>query len=203
MGRQGKLIILSGPSGVGKGTVCEALKAMRNDLKVSISATTRAKRPQEKDGENYFFYSPAEFNALIDRGELIEFAKVHGNYYGTPKAYVLDQLAAGENVLLEIDVQGAMQVKQNMPGGVYIFLLPPHRGDLESRIRKRGSENEDSIHLRLANAGKEISMLHDYDFAVVNDEVDRCAEMVSHIIDAENQRIDTELIETYWEEFHD
>lgn len=203
MRRQGKLIILSGPSGVGKGTVCEALKAMRNDLKVSISATTRAKRPQEKDGENYFFYTPAEFNALIDRGELIEFAKVHSNYYGTPKAYVLDQLAAGQNVLLEIDVQGAMQVKQNMPGGVYIFLLPPHRGDLESRIRKRGSENEDSIHLRLANAGKEISMLHDYDFAVVNDEVDRCAEMVSHIIDAENQRIDTELIETYWEEFHD
>lgn len=203
MRRQGKLIILSGPSGVGKGTVCEALKAKRKDLKVSISATTRAKRPQEKDGENYYFHSLAEFNTLIDRGELIEFAKVHGNYYGTPKAYVLDRLAAGENVLLEIDVQGAMQVKQNMPGGVYIFLLPPHRDDLESRIRNRGSENEESIHLRLTNAKKEISMLHDYDYAVVNDEVDRCAEMVSHIIDAENQRIDAELIETYWEEFHD
>lgn len=203
MRRQGKLIILSGPSGVGKGTVCEALKAMRSDLKVSISATTRAKRPQEKDGENYFFYSLEDFNALIDRGELIEFAKVHGNYYGTPKAYVMEQLAAGENVLLEIDVQGAMQVKQNMPGGVYIFLLPPHREDLELRIRKRGSEDEDSLHLRLANANKEISMLHDYDFAVVNDEVNRCAQLVSHIIDAENQRIDKELIETYWEEFHD
>ena len=96
-----------------------------------------------------------------------------------------------------------MQVKQNMPGGVFIFLLPPHRDDLEARIRKRGSEDEDSIHLRLFNAKKEISMLHDYDFAVVNDEVSRCAEMVSHIIDAENQRIDAKLIENYWEEFHD
>lgn len=203
MRRQGHLIIISGPSGVGKGTVCEALKKMRPDLKVSISATTRKKRPMEKDGENYFFYTKEEFNALIDEGALLEFAQVHGNYYGTPKAYVMEQLEQGEDVILEIDVQGAMQVKQNMPGGVFIFLLPPHRDDLEARIRKRGSEDEDSIHLRLFNAKKEISVLHDYDFAVVNDEVSRCAEMVSHIIDAENQRIDAKLIENYWEEFHD
>ncbi len=203
MRRDGHLIIISGPSGVGKGTVCEALRAMRPDLTVSISATTRKKRPAEVDGENYYFYSIDEFNALIDHGELIEYAKVHGNYYGTPKNFVLEQLDAGADVILEIDVQGAMQVKRNMPGGVYIFLLPPHKKDLEARIRKRGTEDEDNIHLRICNARDEISMLHDYDYAVINEDVQECATMVSHIIDAENQRIDANLMKKYWEEFHD
>ncbi|MDD7593664.1 MAG: guanylate kinase [Peptoniphilaceae bacterium] len=203
MRREGHLIIISGPSGVGKGTVCTALKAMRPELKVSISATTRKKRPTEVDGENYFFYDENGFYELIQQGELIEYAKVHGNYYGTPKAYVMDQLDAGEDVILEIDVQGAMQVKQNMPGGIYIFLLPPHKNDLEARIRNRGTEDEANIELRLHNAQEEISMLHDYDYAVINEDVDECATLVSHIIDAENQRIDARLMRKYWEEFHD
>lgn len=203
MQRKGHLIIISGPSGVGKGTVCEALMAKRSDLKLSISATTRKKRPQEVDGENYYFYSMEAFNRLISEEKLLEYAKVHGNYYGTPKDYVLDQLEKGEDVILEIDVQGAMQVKQNFQGGVYIFLLPPKRGDLEDRIRKRGTEDEESIHTRLANAGGEISMLYDYDYAVINDNVEECARTVSHIIDAENQRIDSQLMRKYQEEFHD
>lgn len=203
MRREGHLIIISGPSGVGKGTVCAALKEMRPELKVSISATTRKKRPTEKDGENYFFYDQDAFDALIHHGELIEYAQVHGNYYGTPKAFVMEQLDAGEDVILEIDVQGAMQVKQNMPGGIYIFLLPPHKIDLETRIRNRGTEDEANIELRLHNAQEEISMLNDYDYAVINADVEECATMVSHIIDAENQRIDARLMKKYWEEFHD
>lgn len=203
MRREGHLIIISGPSGVGKGTVCQALRELRPSLKVSISATTRPKRPMEIDGENYYFYSMEQFNELIDHGELIEYANVHGNYYGTPRQYVLDQLEQGEDVILEIDVQGAMQVKQTMPGGVFIFLLPPHRVDLEERIRGRGTEDEKNILLRMHNAKDEISMLNDYDYAVINDDVEACARTISHIIDAENQRIDARLMKKYWEEFHD
>lgn len=203
MRRSGHLIIISGPSGVGKGTVCAELMRIRSDLTLSISATTRPKRPKEVNGENYYFYSIEEFNDLIDRGELLEFAQVHGNYYGTPKAFVEEKIEEGHDVILEIDVQGAMQVKQNIDAGIFIFLLPPKVVDLETRIRKRATENEENILLRLKNAEQEISMLHDYDYAVVNDDVGRCAETISKIIDAENQRIDTELMTKYWREFND
>ncbi|MDD7542604.1 MAG: guanylate kinase [Peptoniphilaceae bacterium] len=203
MGKIGHLIVISGPSGVGKGTVCAELMRIRPDLRLSISATTRAKRPAEVEGENYFFRSLNEFNQLIDEGKLIEFAKVHGNYYGTPKDFVVEQIQSGQDVILEIDVQGAMQVKQNMANGVFIFLLPPHRCDLEQRIRQRGTEEEEAIRVRMGNAKKEIAMLIDYDYAVINDQVDDCARTISHIIDAENRRINRNLLEEYWEEFHD
>lgn len=203
MHRKGRLFIISGPSGVGKGTVCAALMKKRHDLKLSISATTRPKRPQEVDGENYFFHSIEEFNDLIAQGALIEHAQVHGNFYGTPKKFVLDQLELGNNVILEIDVQGAMQVRENMPEAIFIFLLPPHYEDLEKRIRHRGSEDDAQIQLRLKNSKKEIAMLKDYDYGVINKDVDRCVELVSHIIDAEDQRIDSDLLEAYWREFND
>lgn len=203
MRRQGHLIIISGPSGVGKGTVCQDLMKMRPDLKLSISATTRKKRPGEINGENYYFYSLDEFNALIGNGDLLEYAKVHGNYYGTPREFVQKELQEGYDVILEIDVQGAMQVKRNFDEGIFIFLLPPKKEDLEKRIRSRGSETEASIHLRLANAGGEISMLYDYDYAVINKDIEECARTISHIIDAESQRIDPELMKIYKEEFDD
>ncbi|MDY3051825.1 MAG: guanylate kinase [Ndongobacter sp.] len=203
MRRQGHLIVISGPSGVGKGTVCAELMRRRPDLTLSISATTRKKRPAEVNGENYYFYSVDEFNALIDDNRLIEFAQVHGNYYGTPRDFVEQKLEEGHDVILEIDVQGAMQVKRNSSEGVFIFLLPPKLHDLEDRIRHRATEQESEIALRLKNAEKEIAMLHDYNYAVVNDEVGTCAETISKIIDAENQRIDSNLIQSYWREFHD
>lgn len=201
--RNGHLIVISGPSGVGKGTVCEELMRIRPDLTLSISATTREKRDYEVSGENYYFYTKEEFNQLIDEGKLLEYAQVHGNYYGTPKAFVEEQVASGHNVILEIDVQGAMQVKQNVDSGVFIFLLPPKVNDLESRIRHRNTESEEEMRLRLKNAEEEISMLHDYDYAVVNNVVEECAETISKIIDAEDQRVDVQLMERYKEEFDD
>nr|WP_072514196.1 guanylate kinase [Ndongobacter massiliensis] len=203
MRRNGHLIIISGPSGVGKGTVCAELMRRRPDLTLSISATTRRKRPTEIDGESYYFYSIEAFNQLIDDGELLEYAQVHGNYYGTPRRFVEEKINAGCDVILEIDVQGAMQVKRSMEDGVFIFLLPPEIRDLEERIRHRATENEEEIRTRLKNAGKDLSMLHDYDYAVINDQVETCAQTISKIIDAENQRIDADLIKYYWREFND
>lgn len=201
--RKGHLIIISGPSGVGKGTVCEQLMKIAPHLKLSISATTRKKRPNEINGENYFFYSMDNFNKLIEKHKLIEFAKVHGNYYGTPRDYVMENIDAGNDVILEIDVQGASQVRENLNDGVYIFLLPPRVKDLDTRLRKRGTEDEEQISLRLKNSKDEIMQLNDYNYAVINDDVEKCAERILHIIDAENQKIDSDLIKFYWEEYND
>lgn len=203
MRRKGHLIIVSGPSGVGKGTVCAEIMRQRPSLKLSISATTRPKRPHELSGESYFFYSMEEFQDLIDQNKLIEFAKVHGNFYGTPREYVMDNLEKGEDVILEIDVQGAMQVKENLDEGVFIFLLPPRVKDLADRLHNRGTEGEEEIALRLKNSEGELANLHNYDYAVVNDEVEKCAETILHIIDAENQRIDASLMKKYREEYYD
>ncbi len=201
--RKGHLIIISGPSGVGKGTVCSKLIEMSPDLRLSISATTREKRKGEVDGKNYFFKSVEEFKDLIAGHKLIEFAKVHGNFYGTPKEFVDKNIEQGHDVILEIDVQGAKQVKEFMDEGVFIFLLPPRLKDLEDRLRSRGTENDDQIELRLKNGREEIMQLNDFHYAVINDNVQACAQRIMHIIDAENQRIDSQLIKFYKEEYND
>ena len=203
LNRRGHLIIISGPSGVGKGTVCSRLMEMSPELRLSISATTREKRKGEVEGKNYFFKSVDEFKDLIAGHKLIEFAKVHGNFYGTPKEFVDKNIEKGHDVILEIDVQGAKQVKEFMDGGVFIFLLPPSLKDLEGRLRNRGTENEDQIELRLKNSREEIMQLNDFHYAVINDDVKDCAKRIMHIIDAENQRIDSKLIKFYKEEFND
>ncbi|MCI6097298.1 MAG: guanylate kinase, partial [Selenomonadaceae bacterium] len=154
--RKGLLILISGPSGTGKGTVCDLLRKNHPEISYSISATTRQPRPGEQDGVNYYFYDKEKFRQMIDAGELLEWAEVYGNYYGTPKQKVLDRLNAGEDILLEIDTQGALNVMKAVPEGLFIFLLPPSLEELANRLKGRGTETEESLQRRLGAAVDEI-----------------------------------------------
>lgn len=186
--KKGILFILSGPSGVGKGTVRARLFEEETDLKYSISVTTRNKRPGERDGVDYFYKTEEEFREMIKRNELLEYAQYVNNYYGTPKEYVLDQLERGNDVFLEIEVQGALQVKRNFPDGVFIFLFPPSLEELKNRIVQRGTESEALIVNRLKEAKKEIELMKEYDYVVVNDNVDKAVRKVKAIIQSEHCR---------------
>jgi guanylate kinase len=183
---KGILFILSGPSGVGKGTVRKELFERKTELRYSISMTTREKRPGEVDGVDYFYKTNEEFERLIAEGKLLEYAKFVNNYYGTPKEYVENTLNQGYDVFLEIEVQGAMQVKKNFPEGVFIFLFPPSLEELKNRIVNRGTENEEVILNRLKEARNEIDMMDSYDYVVVNDDVDRAVEKIQSIIQSEH-----------------
>ncbi|SFJ62035.1 guanylate kinase [Thermoflavimicrobium dichotomicum] len=187
---RGLLIVLSGPSGVGKGTVCAALRKRMPELAYSVSATTRAPREGEREGVNYFFKTVEEFKQMIEREELIEWAQYVGNYYGTPRRFVEETLAQGKDVLLEIDVQGAHQVKQRFPEGIFIFLLPPTMEELKNRIVHRGTESEVTLAHRLNAAADEFKQIHQYDYVVINDEVEKACERVEAIIKAEHCRVD-------------
>ena len=149
---QGLLLVLSGPSGAGKGTICQMLREKLPDLAYSVSVTTRQERNGEVDGVNYFFKSVEEVKQMIAEGELLEYAEVYGNYYGTPRSYVMELLNQGKDVILEIDIQGAMQIKKRFPDGVFVFIVPPSLDELCSRIYKRGTDSEDVIKRRLASA---------------------------------------------------
>ncbi|HLR70287.1 MAG TPA: guanylate kinase [Pseudogracilibacillus sp.] len=183
---KGILFILSGPSGVGKGTVRQRLFEQETHLKYSVSATTRAKRPGEKEGIHYFYKTKAQFEQMMKQGKLLEYAKYVNNYYGTPKDYVLEQLERGNDVFLEIEVQGALQVKENFPEGVFIFLFPPSLEELKNRIISRGTESNDLVLNRLKEARKEIEMMSEYDYVVVNDDVDQAVSKVKAIIQSEH-----------------
>ena len=186
--RQGILFVLSGPSGVGKGTVCNVLRSMVPDLVYSVSATTRPPRSGEVDGVNYFFKTREEFEAMIRRGELLEWAEYVGAYYGTPRAFVEENLASGKDVILEIEVQGARQVKQKFPEGVFIFLLPPTLRELRKRIENRGTESRESMLRRLGMAQEEMRCFADYDYAVINDKPELAGERIRAIMEAERHR---------------
>ncbi|MDD3115375.1 MAG: guanylate kinase [Anaerovibrio sp.] len=188
--RKGLLILVSGPSGTGKGTVCDLLRQRHPEISYSISATTRQPRPGEQDGVNYYFYTKEKFQTMIARGELLEWAEVYGNYYGTPKQKVTDRLEAGEDILLEIDTQGALDVMRLMPDGLFIFLLPPSLEELARRLKGRGTETEDSLQRRLAAAVEEIKIAHHYRYVVVNDKVEAAEEVIANIIEAEHHRTD-------------
>lgn len=193
--QKGILFILSGPSGVGKGTVRQRLFEQETHLKYSVSATTRDKRPGEEHGVDYFYKSREAFEHMIAQQELLEYAKYVNNYYGTPRDYVEAQLEAGNDVFLEIEVQGAMQVKENFPEGVFIFLFPPSLDELKNRIVNRGTETNDLVLNRLKEAKKEISMMSEYDYVVVNDDVDHAVAKVQAIIMSEHckrERIETQ-----------
>ncbi len=187
MKKQGILLIISGPSGAGKGTVVEQL-CREDDFSLSISATTRKPREYEKDGVHYFFHTKEEFERMRDRSELLEWAEFCGNYYGTPRKYVTEQLMAGRNVILEIEVQGALQVKEIYPDGVLIFLVPPNLEELGNRLTKRGTEDKETINRRLRRALEEMELVERYDYLVINDTVAQAAEDIFTIVAAEKMK---------------
>ncbi|WP_404452540.1 guanylate kinase [Virgibacillus necropolis] len=184
--QKGILFILSGPSGVGKGTVRKELFEQDTELKYSISMTTRDVRPGERDGIDYFYKTKEEFEALIKQNQLLEYAKYVNNYYGTPREYVEKTLAEGKDVFLEIEVQGALQVRENFPEGVFIFLFPPSLVELKNRIVNRGTESQELVLNRLREARKEIEMMDAYDYVVVNDQVEHAVSKVQSIIQSEH-----------------
>lgn len=187
--KKGFLLVISGPSGVGKGTVLHDLMNTQSNLVYSVSATTRKKRDGEIEGVSYFYKSREEFEQMIKEGKFLEYAYVHNNYYGTPKDFVEDKINEGKIVILEIDVQGAVNVKKNTDNGVFIFLAPPSLKELENRIVGRGTETDEDIKLRMHNARKELMYINDYDYLVVNDHLNSAITSVNEIINAEKHRV--------------
>ena len=177
-----KLIIITGPSGVGKGTVVKELLDRNKDIWLSISATTRNPRVGEKDGLNYYFISDERFKDMIDKKEFLEWAQFAGNYYGTPLSTVNEKIEKGFIVLLEIEVEGAKQIKEKFPESLSIFLLPPSKEELEKRIRNRGTEKEEAIDRRLSRADYEIASSDEFDFVLTNHDVDETVKGVFKII---------------------
>ncbi len=201
----GKLFILSGPSGAGKGTICKELLAQtsREEVQLSVSMTTRNPRVGETEGVSYYFVSKEEFLRRIEAGGLLEYAEVYGNYYGTPLQPVIQKLAAGIDVILEIDMQGALKVKENYPDGVFIFILPPSMSELRKRLTGRGTETAEAIEMRLGETLKELSYIDKYDYCVVNGKLEEAVNRVKSILTAEHSRVTftaEELISRYKEE---
>lgn len=190
MTEKGLLIVLSGPSGVGKGTVREAIFSQgEREFMYSISATTRNKRVGEVDGVDYFFKTKEEFEQMIEKRELLEYTEYVGNYYGTPIDYVQKTLDSGKDIFLEIEVQGAMQVKERMPDGIFIFLTPPDMTELEARIQNRGTDESPVIRQRMEKAVEELNLMRYYDYAVENDTVENAVKKVLAIIQSEHLKV--------------
>lgn len=187
---RGLLIVISGPSGAGKGTICKTFLERNTEVAISVSATTRLPRSGEVDGVNYHFMSKEQFKKKIDDNDFLEYAEVYDNFYGTPKSNVEQLLESGKDVILEIDIQGALKVKENTEEGVFIFILPPSMEELKTRIIKRGSETPESLMKRFKSAYKEINFVSRYNYAVVNDEVEAAVEKLEAIICAEKCRVD-------------
>ncbi len=189
MKKRGLLLVVSGPSGAGKGTICELFLKKHPEFNVSVSATTRKAREGEVDGVSYYFISEADFKERIAAGEFYEYANNYGNYYGTPRQFVEEKLEQGEDVILEIDIKGALQVKENAPDATYIFILPPSLDELKNRIIKRGSETEESLAKRMASAKSEIECVSRYDYYIINDDLDDAVHKMECIVTAEKQRV--------------
>lgn len=194
---KGLLIVLSGPSGVGKGTVRKAIfDHPETNFKYSISMTTRLKREGERDGIDYFFKSHEEFETLIEQDKFIEYAEYVGNYYGTPVDYVKDTIADGHDVFLEIEVEGAKQVREKFPDALFIFLAPPTLAQLEERLIGRGTDSQEVINYRIKEARRELSLMNLYDYVVINDDVDTARQKVQCIVEAshlERSRVENKL----------
>ena len=189
MSDRGILIVLSGPSGAGKGTICAALRQQMPNLVYSVSMTTRAPRVGEEEGVSYFFRDKEEFQRLIKEDAFLEYAQVYDNFYGTPKQHVMDLLSEGKSVILEIDIQGAMQVKERFSEAFFIYIVPPSLDILSNRLRDRGTDAADVIDKRLSKASSELALAHRYDYIVVNDVLPDAVEKVASILRAEACKI--------------
>lgn len=184
--KKGKLFIVSGPSGTGKGSICKELLKLDPGLRLSVSVTTRKPREGEQNGREYHFISRDEYMKLLDEGGLLEHASVYGKtLYGTPRKPVEEWIGQGIDVILEIDVQGAFQVRENYPDCILVFILPPSMEELESRMRGRGSETEETMAARLGEAQHEIDLSRQYDYRIINDDISQAIQELQHIIEAE------------------
>lgn len=190
---KGKVIVVSGPSGVGKGTVVKELIGSNKDCALSVSATTRSPREGEAHGVNYFFITKEEFTQKINNNEMLEYAEYCSNFYGTPKDYVLKSVEQGKNIILEIEVQGALNVKKIIPEAVTVFVMPPSLQELEDRLRGRGTETDEVVRQRLKTAMAEIKQAPQYDYIVVNNTVMQCVADIVSIIIAERQKTENML----------
>ena len=186
--RPGRLFVVSGPSGVGKDTVLDHFLPTIDGAMLNVSATTRAPRPGESEGKPYFFRTVSEFRDMVENDAFLEYARVNGNLYGTPKAWVDEQCAAGYDVILKIDVQGGLAVRTKVQGAVLIFLMPPSVAELERRLRSRSTESEDEITTRLLDARSELQQIPNYDYAVTNDDIAEAADRIRAIFLAERCR---------------
>lgn len=180
--KNGKLVILSSPSGGGKSTICKKLRKKLPAILYSISTTTRPPRKGEKNGKQYFFVTKKYFENMIKKNVFLEWAIVHGNYYGTGKDIIENGLKQGKTCILDVDIQGAMQIKKKYPGGLFIFVMPPSMEELKSRLKKRGTDNNQSIEIRLNNAKKEIEYKKYYDYIVINKEIEHSVNKIVDII---------------------
>jgi guanylate kinase len=187
--RKGRLFVVSGPSGVGKDTVIEHLLPRISEVVLNVSATTRAARPGESEGKPYFFLSVADFRTQVEEGAFLEYARVNGNLYGTPRAWVEEQRRNGIDVLLKIDVQGGLTIRTKVRDVVLVFLMPPSVDELERRLRSRSTETEEQITTRLLDSRSELQQIPNYDYAVMNDNVDRAADLLRAIFLAERCRV--------------
>lgn len=189
MEKKGFLIVVSGFSGSGKGTIIKELMKDYDNYALSVSATTRKPRQGEQEGREYFFKSLQEFEKMIAKDELIEYAKYVDNYYGTPRAYVEEQFAAGKDVILEIEIQGALKIKEKFPDAVLIFVMPPSAKVLKERLTGRGTENIEVIESRMKRACEEAEGMENYDYLIINDKLDECVREVHSILQGEHKKM--------------
>ncbi|MDD3652876.1 MAG: guanylate kinase [Desulfotomaculaceae bacterium] len=197
--QKGVLFVISGPSGTGKGTICRALQQENPALRLSVSTTTRFPRNGEIEGEHYYFLKKQDFEKMIQEDQFLEWAKVYGNYYGTSRQFVLETLDKGSDVILEIDIQGALQVKEKLPEAVLIFIAPPTKFELESRLIARGTDSLEEIQRRLSCTIDELKLATRYDYVVINDYIERAVDKVQAVITAEKSR--PRHFKTFFEQF--